>query len=131
VNVVTLIGRLGADPELRHTRSGMAVANLRVATSDRRKVGDTYEEHTDWHRVTVWGKQAESCGRFLAKGRQVGITGRLTYSEFEAQDGTTRKTTEIVAERVEFLGERQNERETTRQWASRDQSNFDNDPIPF
>ena len=105
VNKVTLVGNLGADPELRSTQSGQQVANLRIATSDSwtNKQTGNREERTEWHSVSVWGKQAELCGRYLNKGRSVYIEGRLQSREYQAQDGLNRKVWEVVANQVVFL----------------------------
>jgi len=107
VNKVILIGNLGADPELRYTSSGSPVADLRLATSRKytTKDGGTQED-TQWHRVVVWGKQAEHCKEYLAKGRQVYVEGRLQTRQWEDREGHKRWTTEVVAERVQFLGGR-------------------------
>lgn len=106
VNRVILIGNLGADPELRNA-GGTAVADLRLATSrcwtDK---GGAAKEETQWHRVVVWGKQAESCAKYLAKGRQVYVEGRLQTREWSDKEGNKRQTTEVVAEQVQFLGGR-------------------------
>ena len=91
VNKVILIGNLGADPELRYTASGTAVAKFRIATSetftDRQ---GTRQERTEWHRITAWGKLAEICGQYLSKGRQVYIEGRIRSDTWE-QEGTIKK----------------------------------------
>ena len=109
VNKVTLVGNLGADPELRQTQAGQPVANLRIATSDSwlNKQTGNREERTEWHSVSVWGKQAEIAGRYLSKGRSVYIEGRLQSREYQAQDGQTRKVWEVVASQVVFLGGRE------------------------
>jgi len=105
VNRVIILGNLGADPEMRYTGSGTAVANLRVATSRRYTTKDeSAKEDTEWHRVVVWGKQAESCKKYLAKGRKVYVEGRLQTRQWEDRDGNERYTTEIVAEQVQFIG---------------------------
>ena len=111
VNKVTLVGNLGADPELRQTQSGQPVANLRIATSDSwvNKQTGNREERTEWHSVSVWGKQAEIAGRYLSKGRSVYIEGRLQSREYQAQDGQTRKVWEVVASQIVFLGGREND----------------------
>lgn len=104
VNKVILIGNLGADPELKYTPSNTAVCNLRLATNEvfKDKSGQK-QERTEWHRVTVWGNQAEACGEYLAKGRSVYVEGRLQTRSWE-KDGEKRFSTEIVADRVQFLG---------------------------
>ena len=108
VNKVILIGRLGADPELRDA-GGSQVCGLRLATSDRYSGRDgNQQEKTEWHNITVWGKQAETCGQYLAKGRQVYIEGRLQSREYTDRDGINRKAWEIVANKVVFIGGRQN-----------------------
>jgi len=104
---VILVGNLGSDPEMRYTPSGKAVTSFRMATNRRytTSAGESKEE-TDWFRVSVWGKQAEQCNQFLAKGRQVYVEGRLHARNWEGQDGQTRTSLEVTAERVLFLGRR-------------------------
>ncbi|PIR16478.1 MAG: single-stranded DNA-binding protein [Deltaproteobacteria bacterium CG11_big_fil_rev_8_21_14_0_20_49_13] len=105
VNKVILIGNLGADPEVRSTGSGQTVATLRMATNERwmDKSGQKAEK-TEWHRVVVWGKQAELCREYLSKGRQVYIEGKLQTREWTDKEGGKRYTTEVVAQRMQFLG---------------------------
>src|ERR1051326_8193501 len=105
VNKVILVGRLGQNPEVRYTPSGAAVANFSVATNESwtDKSGQK-QERTEWHRVVVWGKLAELCGKYLSKGRQCYIEGRLQTRQWEDQQGQKRYTTEIVANTVQFLG---------------------------
>lgn len=104
VNKVILIGNLGADPELRYTSGNQAVADMRIATSRRwRDKNGEMQEDTQWHRIVVWGKQAEQCKEYLAKGRQVYIEGRLQTRQWEDRDGNKRYTTEVVAQTVQFL----------------------------
>jgi single-strand DNA-binding protein len=105
LNRVFIIGRLGRDPELRYTQSNQPVASFSVATDENwtdRQTGEK-KEQTEWHRITVWGKQAELCERYLSKGRLVFIEGGLRTREWKDKDGQPRKTTEIVAQRVQFL----------------------------
>ena len=107
VNRVILIGNLGRDPELRYLQSGQAVTTFSVATNDRWTDRDGKpQERTEWHRVVVWGKQAENCANYLAKGRSVYIEGRLQTREWEDKEGQKRQTTEVVAQTVQFLGSR-------------------------
>jgi len=108
VNRVFLLGNLGADPEVRFTSGGRAVANFRIATTDvwTDKNSGQRNERTEWHRIVVWGKQAENCGEFLKKGRSVHIEGRLQTRDWTDNDGNKRYTTEIVADRVTFVGGR-------------------------
>jgi single-strand DNA-binding protein len=105
VNKVILVGNLGADPELRYTSGGQAVTELRLATSRKYTGKDgTTQEDTQWHRVVVWGKQAENCKQYLSKGRQCYVEGRLQTRQWEDKEGHKRYTTEVVAEQVQFLG---------------------------
>jgi single-strand DNA-binding protein len=105
VNKVILVGNLGADPELKYTPSNRAVCNLSVATNEvwKDKNGQK-QEKTEWHRVNVWGEQAENCSKFLTKGRMVYVEGRLQTRSWDDKDGKKRYSTEVVADRVVFLG---------------------------
>jgi single-strand DNA-binding protein len=107
VNKVILIGNLGADPEVRFTPGGQAVANFRIATSDSwtDKNGQK-QERTEWHRIVVWGKLAELCGEYLKKGRQCFVEGRLQTREWTDKENRKNYTTEVVAGSVTFLGGR-------------------------
>lgn len=104
VNKVILVGNLGADPELKHTPSNRALCNLRIATTEvfKDKSGQR-QEKTEWHRVTVWGDQAENCSKYLSKGRSVYIEGRLQTRSYD-KDGQKHYATDVVADRVVFLG---------------------------
>jgi single-strand DNA-binding protein len=105
LNRVTLVGNLGKDPEVRYTQGGTAVANFSLATTEKWKDKDGKEqEKTEWHRIIVWGKQAENCGEYLAKGRQVLIEGRLQTREWKDKDDKRQWSTEVVASHVMFLG---------------------------
>lgn len=104
VNKVILVGRLGADPELKYTPQSKALCNLRVATSESWKdKGGTKQERTEWHRVTAWGQQAEHCNQYLRKGSEVYLEGRLQTRSYE-KDGRKQYATDIVADKVVFLG---------------------------
>jgi single-strand DNA-binding protein len=108
VNKVILVGNLGRDPEVRSTPSGQSVCTFSLATTDRftDRTGQQ-RELTEWHNVVAWGKQADLCGQYLKKGRQVYVEGRLTTRQYEAKDGTGKRyRTEVVAQRVQFLGGR-------------------------
>jgi single-strand DNA-binding protein len=107
LNKVLLIGNLGADPDMRYTPSGAGVCELRVATNESwtDKSGQR-QERTEWHRVVVWGKRAELCAKYLTKGRQCYVEGRLRTRSWDDKDGNKRYTTEIVATDVQFLGGR-------------------------
>jgi single-strand DNA-binding protein len=108
VNKVILIGNLGRDPETRFTNSGSSVTTFSVATKDSfADKSGARQERTDWHNITVWGKQGENCAQYLKKGSPVYIEGRISYREYEAKDGSgKRKATDIVAMRVQFLSSR-------------------------
>ena len=107
VNKVILIGNLGADPEVRFTGGGQAVANFRIATSESWKdKNGQLQERTEWHRIVVWGKQAELCGEYLKKGRQCYVEGRLQTREWTDKESKKNWTTEVVALSVRFLGPR-------------------------
>ena len=105
VNKAIILGNLGRDPEVRFTQSGRAVANFTVATTDTWFDQENgRQERTDWHNIVVWGKQAETCGQYLSKGRQVYVEGRIQTRSYDDRDGNKRYVTEIVAQRVQFLG---------------------------
>lgn len=103
LNKAMLIGNLTADPELRHTQSGAAVCEMRMATNERRKFGDEWKDHAEYHRVVVWSKRAENCAKYLSNGSKVYVEGRLSTRAWEDKDGNKRYTTEIVADDVQFL----------------------------
>ena len=107
VNKVILIGHLGADPETRTTQSGTTVANLRIATNERRKGPDgNWEDHTEWHRVACFGRTAETVARYLRKGRQVYVEGKLRTRKWTDQEGRDRWSTEVIGDNIRFLGGR-------------------------
>jgi single-strand DNA-binding protein len=105
VNKVILLGRLGQDPELKYTPGGAAVCNFSMATTEAwtDKSGQK-QEKTEWHRIVVWGKLAELCNQYLAKGRQAFVEGRLQTRSWDDKDGSKRYTTEILANTVQFIG---------------------------
>ncbi|MCP5070511.1 MAG: single-stranded DNA-binding protein [bacterium] len=105
INKAILIGNLGRDPELRYTKGGQAVANFSLATSESYTTKDgRREDRTEWHRIVVWGRVAENCAQYLAKGRTVYIEGRIQTQEWENFVFNDTGTTEIVAQTVQFLG---------------------------
>ncbi|MGV2291098.1 single-stranded DNA-binding protein [Trinickia sp. YCB016] len=108
VNKVILVGNLGADPEVRYLPSGDAVANIRLATTDRYKDKQSgeFKEMTEWHRVAFFGRLAEIVNEYLKKGSSVYIEGRLRTRKYQGQDGTERYSTEIVADQMQMLGGR-------------------------
>lgn len=108
INSVVVVGNLTKDPELRHTPGGTPVCSLRVAVNSRRKdQSGSWVDKPNYFSVTVFGNQAESCAQYLSKGKQVGIDGRLEWSEWESKDGSgKREKVEIVANSVQFLSPR-------------------------
>lgn len=107
LNRVTLVGRLTRDPELRHTAGGDPVCSMRVAVSSRsRDENGGWGDKSNYFDVVVFGRQAETASNYLAKGRRIGIDGRLSWREWTAQDGAKRQSTEIVANDIFFLDSR-------------------------
>ncbi len=104
VNKVILIGRLGADPEIRYTADGQPVATFRIATNEVWVKEGQKQERTEWHRIVAFGRLAEICGEYLSKGRQVYIEGRLQTRSYEDREGIKRFITEIVALNMQMLG---------------------------
>lgn len=107
VNKVTLVGRLGADPELRYMPSGMAAANIRLATNDGYKDRQTgqFIEHTEWHRVSIFGKLAETLSQYVKKGDLLYIEGRIRTNKYQDKiTGQDRYTTDIIATEMQMLG---------------------------
>jgi single-strand DNA-binding protein len=107
VNKVILIGNLGADPETRYLPSGDAVTNIRIATTEnwKDKSGDK-QEHTEWHRISFFGRLAEIAGEYLKKGSPVYIEGRIRTRKWQDKEGQDKYSTEIVADRMQLLGGR-------------------------
>ncbi len=103
VNKVILVGRLGQEPEIRSTTSGQQVCTLSIATSETWTKDGNKEEKTEWHRVVLWGRQAEIAHKYLKKGRLVYIEGKLQTRSWQDQQGQKRYTTEIVANNMQFL----------------------------
>jgi single-strand DNA-binding protein len=141
VNKVMLIGNLGRDPELRYTGEGTPVANFTMATTERwNDAAGERKERTEWHRIVVWGKQAEIAGEYLRKGRQVWVEGSLQTREWTDREGNKRQTTEIRAQRFQMLGraaddagaappQAQGEPQTTS--VAESAGGFEDDDIPF
>ena len=108
VNKVIIIGNLGRDPETRYMPDGGAITNISVATTDKWKdKNGEMQEKTEWHRVAFFGKLAEIAGEYLKKGRQVYVEGRLQTRKWQDKEGQDRYTTEIVADRMQMLGNRE------------------------
>ncbi|MBU9386598.1 single-stranded DNA-binding protein [Burkholderia multivorans] len=116
VNKVILVGNLGADPETRYLPSGDAISNIRLATTDRYKdkASGEMKESTEWHRVTFFGRLAEIVDEYLRKGASVYIEGRIRTRKWQDQSGQDRYTTEIVAEKMQMLGNRHDDGDTQR-----------------
>jgi single-strand DNA-binding protein len=137
VNKVILVGNLGRDPEVRYTTSGTAVANFTMATTDRwnDQASGERKERTEWHRIVVWGKQAEIAGEYLRKGRQVYVEGALQPREWTDREGNKRYTTEVRAQRFQMLG-RASDRDAVAvdqgsQAVAEPEPRFEEDDIPF
>ena len=124
MNRVFLIGRLSRDPELRHTTSGMAVCQINVAVG--RRTGAGREPETDFINVVVWDKQAENVSRYLAKGRQVAVEGRIQTRSYDNNEGKKTYVTEVVANNVEFLGSAS---DNARPSSPQEENPFDSMPI--
>jgi len=108
LNQVQLIGRLGADPDVKYSASGAAIANLSLATGEVWKDKQTGEkkERTEWHRITFFGRQGEVCGEYLKKGSQVYVSGKLQTRKWQDKDGNDRYTTEVIGNNMIMLGGR-------------------------
>ncbi|MFC3650236.1 single-stranded DNA-binding protein [Dyella humi] len=106
INKVILVGNLGADPEVRYTAGGTAIASLSVATSEQwtDKQSGQKQERTEWHRVKLFGRLAEIAGEYLKKGRQVYVEGSLRTDKYTGKDGVERYSTDIVASELQMLG---------------------------
>jgi single-strand DNA-binding protein len=138
VNSVTLVGRLTRDPELRATGSGISVASLRLAYTQSRKNGSTgqWEEEAGYIDVTVFGNQADTVARYLSKGRQIVVQGRLDFRQWADAEGNQRNATQIIANQVQFIGGQENgqtQRASNPVAAQSNPSNApaDDDSIPF
>ena len=103
VNSCTFVGNLGRDPEIRYAQSGTAIAKINLAVSERVKSGDEWTDHTEWVRITCFGRTAENVGQYLAKGRQIYVEGRMRTSKYTDRDGQEKWSTEIVANKIVFL----------------------------
>ena len=107
VNKIIIIGNLGKDPDVRHTQGGTTVANLRIATTERRPDGNGgWQDQTEWNSVVVFGKQADNVKKYLTKGRQVFVEGSLRTRQWQDQQGQKRYSTEVVARDIRFIGGR-------------------------
>jgi single-strand DNA-binding protein len=140
VNKAILVGHLGRDPEMRYVPSGDAVANFSIATTEswKDKQG-VKQEKTEWHRISMFGKQAEIAGEYLKKGSSVYIEGRIQTRTWQDKEGNERQTTEIVADRMQMLGGKPSGQTESPQPAQSKTGTYeentgfddDNSPIPF
>lgn len=129
LNKVILVGNLGADPEIRQA-SNTAVCNLRVATNEREQKDGGWVDRTEWHRVVCFGKTAENCEKYLKKGRQVLVEGKIQTKKYTDKEGVERYSTEIVAHAVQFIGGA-SENKGSPAKAESPAPDFDDDDIPF
>jgi single-strand DNA-binding protein len=132
VNKVILVGNLGADPTMRYTPSGTAVANFNLATTERftNRNGER-DSRTEWHRVVAWGRLAEICNQYLKKGKQIYVEGRLQTRTWEDQTGAKRYTTEVTALNMVMLGRVGEAEEAPTEDAAAPSSGKDDDDLPF
>ena len=131
MNKVIISGNLGQKPEIREAKSGVKVGNFSVATNERVKKGDEYADHTEWHRVVVFGKEAENCERFLEKGSKVLVEGKIRSRDYEDKEGNKRRSFEILSDRVEFLTKPENGAGARQQSRPSTSSGYGDDEIPF
>lgn len=135
VNKVILVGNLGRDPEIRYTQTGTPVTNFTMATSERwTDPSGEKREKTEWHRIVVWGKQAEVAAEYLRKGRQVYIEGSLQTREWTDREGNKRYTTEVRAQRLQLLGrpdDRQGQAAPVAEEEVAEPGGYGEDDIPF
>ena len=108
LNKVMLIGRLGRDPEIRYSSNNTPICNFSLATSERIRKGDTFEEKTEWHRIVVFGNQAENASKFLKKGSLVFVDGKIQSRTYQDKEGNERNVFEIVANSLNFLDSKEN-----------------------
>ena len=125
MNIVTLLGRIGKEPEVRYSQQGMAICNISLATSEKIKG----EDKTQWHRLVAFDKTAELIGKYVNKGDQLGIEGKISYGSYE-KDGTPIYTTDIIVNRIHFVGGKKQE-EKQEQPRQQSQQPILDDDIPF
>ncbi len=111
VNRVHLIGNLGKDPKVRHLESGNVVANFSLATSERYKKDGEKVIHTEWHNIVFWGPLAKVCEKYLKKGKQVYVEGRITTRSYKDKDGNKKYVTEIIGHQLQMLGSKEERKE--------------------
>jgi len=140
MNKVIILGRLGQEPEMKHTPSGVAVCNLSLATSEKFKdKAGVQQEKTEWHRIVLWSKLAELANQYLKKGSQVVIEGKLATRSWEDKEGNKRYTTEVVGSNMQFIGgsdtsqgsAQPKNNEPAKEYNVSTDANFASDDIPF
>ena len=136
VNKIFIVGRLARDPEIHYTQNGSAIANMTVATDESFTGSDGNKvERTEWHRVTVFGKAAENCGNYLGKGSLVHVEGSLATRKWQDQNCQDRYTTEIKAQRVQFLDRRDQDggqqRQGRQQQTRGSEQDYQDQDVPF
>ena len=105
INKAILLGNLGKDPEVRYTPQQLAIARFSIATNERKKdQSGQWVDHTEWHNIVTFGKTAENCAKYLKKGRQAFVEGRIRTNKWQDKEGKDRYTTEIIADTVQFVG---------------------------
>lgn len=135
VNKIVLVGHLGADPESRFTPSGVAVSTFNMATNEswKNKEGE-YEDRTEWHRIVLYGKAAETASEYMKKGQLAYVEGRIRTRSWEDKDGMTRYTTEVLGDRFTMLGRKSENKSTTapaEAGAGAGGGGGDDDDLPF
>lgn len=129
LNKVMLIGNAGKDPEIRYTADGKAVASLSLATSEKWKdKGGEWQEKTEWHNLTFWGKLAEICGEYVVKGKTIYVEGRLETRKWQDNSGNDRYTTGIVCDKMQMLGSKGESKPADNH---ANEPPFEDDDIPF
>ena len=132
MNKVILLGRLGQDPELKHTPSGAAVCNFSIATTETYKdKSGQKQEKTEWHKIVVWGKVAELCNQYLSKGKQALVEGKIQTRSWDDKDGNKRYTTEVNATSVQFLSPKDGNNTSKPDTNVETNQSYAEDSIPF
>jgi len=129
LNKVMIIGRLGKDPDVRYTTNGDAVADISIATSEKFKKGDDYQEKTEWHKCVIWGQKAEFAKTYLKKGQLIYVEGKLQTRKWQDKDGNNRYSTEVQVFTLTTLGKSEFSQPTSQPNQPTSQSGEDD--IPF
>ena len=132
VNKVILVGNIGGDPELKYTTSGTSVTNFSLATNEKwQDVNGSPKEEISWHKIVVWGKQAEFAHKYLSKGTKIFVEGRLTYRKWTTQSGENRISAEIIAKELVILSSKGNNQNQDTQNRPQNNNNYkDESPLP-